>query len=375
MDTIISVQKAIVLNADQYGHWKARMKQMIRGINQDAWTAVEIGWGEPTIVTGGEKKPKPKEDWSEAERNASKFNAKALSVIFGAVEAEQFQLIQGSTSDKEAWEILLNSFEGDESVKRTRLDHLGSQFENLRWSDNDSVASFSAKLSAMAHEAFVLGKKYKEKKLVKKLLRCLPTKFGAHKAVLQMTTNTDELKFDKLVGMLKAQEMETDSSSVSTSSSAPRSVALVADKDTDRFQKIEDDIGMLVRNFGKMNSSSGRNQYDRQGGDRGNGRRRESLRCYECGGVGHIRADCPVAQQRELKCSECRGVGHTRRECPNSKKEKGVPLQSSDDSESEEDGKVIKNLVAFGARKEGSIKSSDSDLITDDEEYHVLLNK
>ncbi|KAF2568409.1 hypothetical protein F2Q68_00027632 [Brassica cretica] len=36
--------------------------------------------------------------------------------------------------------------------------------------------------------------------------------------------------------------METDSSSVSTSSSAPRSVALVADKDTDRFQKIEDDI-------------------------------------------------------------------------------------------------------------------------------------
>ncbi|XP_048619751.1 uncharacterized protein LOC106391669 [Brassica napus] len=227
----------------------------------------------------------------------------------------------------------------------------------------------------MAHEAFVLGKKYKEKKLVKKLLRCLPTKFGAHKAVSQMTTNTDELKFDKLVGMLKAQEMETDNSSVSTSSSAPRSVALVADKDTDRFQKIEDDIGMLVRNFGKTNSSSGRNQYGRHGGDRGNGRRRESLRCYECGGVGHIRFDCPVAQPRELKCSECGGVGHTRRECPNSKKGKGVPLQSSDDSESEEDGKVIKNLVAFGARKEGSIKSTDSDLSTDDEEYHVLLNK
>ena len=375
MDTIISVQKAIVLNADQYGHWKARMKQMIRGINEDAWTAVEIGWEEPTIVTGGEKKPKPKEDWSEAERNASKFNAKALSVIFGAVEAEQFQLIQGSTSAKEAWEILLNSFEGDESVKRTRLDHLGSQFENLRWSDNDSVASFSAKLSAMAHEAFVLGKKYKEKKLVKKLLRCLPTKFGAHKAVLQMTTNTDELKFDKLVGMLKAQEMETDSSSVSTSSSAPRSVALVADKDTDRFQKIEDDIGMLVRNFGKTNSSSGWNQYGRQGGDRGNSRRRERLRCYECEGVGHIKADCHVAQQRELKCSECRGVGHTRREFPNSKKEKGVPLQSSDDSEFEEDEKVMKNLVAFGARKEESSESSDSDVDTDSEDYHVLLKK
>jgi len=36
MDTIVSVQKAIMLNVDQYGHLKARMKQLIRGINEDA---------------------------------------------------------------------------------------------------------------------------------------------------------------------------------------------------------------------------------------------------------------------------------------------------------------------------------------------------
>ncbi|WZZ50611.1 hypothetical protein YC2023_050718 [Brassica napus] len=376
MDTIVSVQKAIMLKADQYGHWKARMKQMIQGINEDAWTAVKIGWEEPAIVTGDGKKPKPKDDWSEGERNASKFKAKALSVIFGAVEAEQFQLIQGSTSAKEAWEIMLNSFEGDVSVKRTRLDHLGSQFENLRWSDNDSVASFSAKLSGMAHEAFVLGKKYKEKKLVKKLLRYLPTKFGAHKAVLNMTTNTNELKFDKLVGMLKAEEMKTNNSSVYTSGGASRSIALAANKDGGRSPNVEDAMGMLARNLGKMlNSSGGRNQYGRQGGDRGNSRRRERLRCYECESVGHIKVDCPVAQRRKLKCSECRGVGHTRRECPNSKKEKCVLLQSSDDSESEEDGKVMKNLVAFGACKEESSESSDSNVDTDSEDYHVLLNK
>ena len=56
------------------------------------------------------------------------------------------------------------------------------------------MANFTAKLSVMAHEACVLGKKYNEKQLVKKLLRCLPTKFGGHKVVLNMTTNTDELK-------------------------------------------------------------------------------------------------------------------------------------------------------------------------------------
>ena len=64
------------------------------------------------------------------------------------------------------------------------MDHLWSHFENLKWSDADFVASFSAKLSAITHEAFVLEKNYKEKNLVKKLLRCLPTKFAAHKTVL-----------------------------------------------------------------------------------------------------------------------------------------------------------------------------------------------
>ena len=36
---------------------------------------------------------------------------------------------------------------------------------------------------------------------------------------------------------------------------------------------------------------------------------------------------------------------------------------------------MIKNLVAFSARKERYSESSDSDDDTDDGEYHVLLNK
>lgn len=50
-------------------------------------------------------------------------------------------------------------------------------------------------------------------------------------------------------------------------------------------------------------------------------------------------------------------------------------MQSSDDSDSEEDGKVIKKFVAFGVRKEESSESSDSDVSTNSEDYHVMLNK
>ncbi|KAF2546853.1 hypothetical protein F2Q70_00022021 [Brassica cretica] len=40
-----------------------------------------------------------------------------------------------------------------------------------------------------------------------------------------------------------------------------------------------------------------------------------------------------------------------------------------------EDGKVMENLVAFGARKEESSESSDSYINTDSEDYHLMLNK
>ena len=40
----------------------------------------------------------------------------------------------------------------------------------------------------------------------------------------------NEFKFENFVGMLKAEEMETNSSSVSTSSGASRNIALVAQK-------------------------------------------------------------------------------------------------------------------------------------------------
>lgn len=61
---------------------------------------MEIGWKKPTIIIKNGKKLKPKEDWSEADHNASKFNANTLSVIFVAIEGKPFQLIQESTLAK-----------------------------------------------------------------------------------------------------------------------------------------------------------------------------------------------------------------------------------------------------------------------------------
>ena len=72
------------------------MQHIIRGVDEDAWTSVEDGWSAPTVIMEDKTVgPKPKDQWTDGEKKASKFNSKALTVIFSSVDVEQFKIIQG----------------------------------------------------------------------------------------------------------------------------------------------------------------------------------------------------------------------------------------------------------------------------------------
>lgn len=72
-------------------------------------------------------------------------------------------------------DTLITYFEGNTSIRRTRIDHLVSRFENLRMGDDESIVGFISKISKIANESAVLGKNYTEKSLGKKLMRYLST--------------------------------------------------------------------------------------------------------------------------------------------------------------------------------------------------------
>ena len=227
-----------------YGYWKVRMRANLRGADEDIWIVVQSGWEEPWVMQEDDLKTlKSKKKWTATEKKLSKFNAKALDTIFSSVDGKQFELIQSCESAKEAWDILQNAFEGTENVRRKRLDLLASQFEDIRISDDEKIGEFSAKLSSIANEAQVLGKIYGDAKLVKKLLRCLPTKFAAHKAAINLTMNTDELKFAEVVGILKAEEMELESKF----SKPAQDSRVTIDEDIQRAQKLEESIHLMIQ--------------------------------------------------------------------------------------------------------------------------------
>ncbi|XP_010451301.1 PREDICTED: uncharacterized protein LOC104733421 [Camelina sativa] len=152
--------------------------------------------------------PKHRKKWTVEEKAESKHNSQALSVIFKSLPRAIFNQVQGCEAAKEAWDILVVMFEGTSRVKRTRLDNLASDFENLHMTETESVADYSSRLSGIAQEAVVLGKRYKDKKLVKKFLRSLPDKFQPHRSAIDVLLNSDELKYNQVVGMMQAFEIQ-----------------------------------------------------------------------------------------------------------------------------------------------------------------------
>lgn len=119
-----------MLDENNFRHWKVRIKQRLKGIKEDVWTAEDIGWAEPSVKTEDvESVSKPKENWTDSDKLGSKYNSKAISEIFNAIDPEHFKLVQGWNSAKDAWDTLVNYYEDTSTVKRTRLDHVAAQFE------------------------------------------------------------------------------------------------------------------------------------------------------------------------------------------------------------------------------------------------------
>lgn len=284
----------------------------------------------------------------------AKFNSRALSAIHASVTKKHFELIQGCEKAKEAWEILQTHLEGTSKVNSSRLDYLASKFENLKMGEHESVEEFSSLLSGIAHESLILGKKYKDKKLVKKFLRCVPSKYTAYKAAMSVSLNTDEISFNEVVGMLRAHEKEIDGGK------KRKGVALVSQESDDKEDE-DDPVNMLARRFDKVlhraESGQRRGSTSRRTAE-GEKRTSESekndqrvvVHCHECKGYGHYKTECPTVRRREINCYKCKGIRHIQLKCVNDQKrrhEKSMIGIDETYSEEDSDEEEMANFVAF----------------------------
>ena len=75
-------------------------------------------------------------------------------------------------------------------------------FPDLKMLEHETINDFNFKLCDIANEAFALGEKYSDMKLVRKTLRSLPERFAYKVAAIEEARDVQNMRLDELMGSL-----------------------------------------------------------------------------------------------------------------------------------------------------------------------------
>eukprot|EP00253_Pinus_taeda_P021714 PITA_21714 len=177
---------------------------------------------------------------------------------------------------KEIWDKIVLSYEGDEQVKRAKLQTLRIQYENIRMYNDESVANYSLRIDEIINCMKNLGEEIKEAVVVENVLRSLSLKFESKVSAIEEKENLQKITMSQLHGILIAYEMRKGE---------PSDMREVAFKASGKGYYYES---------GHMSEEEEESNFVKNL-QRGAGRFRGKLpfKCFACGRVGHYAAKCP----------------------------------------------------------------------------------
>ncbi|GJY48969.1 hypothetical protein Tco_0438925 [Tanacetum coccineum] len=168
-----------ILNSTNYTIWAVKIKALfnVYGI----WEALE---------------PKGEVD--------TKTNTMAIAYLFQALPEQLTLQVAHHTYAADIWNDLKARFVGIHKVKEARLQTLESEFENLKMKDSESLDEFTGKISQLVSQASNLGSTIENKRLVRKLLGSVPTKFIQIVAAIEQFADLNTMTFQEATKRLKA---------------------------------------------------------------------------------------------------------------------------------------------------------------------------
>eukprot|EP00253_Pinus_taeda_P003723 PITA_03723 len=180
-------------------------------------------------------------------------------------------------SAKEIWDKIVTSYEGDEQVKRAKLQTLRIQYETLKMNNDESLANYFLRVDEVVNCMKILGEEIKEAIVVEKVLRSLSPKFESKVSAIEEKENLRIITMSQLHGILTSYEMRKGGPS------DRREAAFKASGKGEYYEashipEEEEEESNFVKNL-----------------QRGSGRFRGKLpfKCFACGRVGHYATKCP----------------------------------------------------------------------------------
>jgi RNA-binding protein YhbY len=176
-----------------------------------------------------------------------------------------------------------------------------SRFEEIKMLEEETFEEFYSKISDLRNSMVSLGKPVSDVKLIRKILRYLPERSRIKVTIIEESKDLEEMKIEELVRSLQTYELSLPPVKKVKAIALKASKKKVEVSSGDDFEDEEKIVAMLAKNFRRLMRND---RFKKKFSERMKKAPRESepeepekkdprgLRCFECSGFGHIRADC-----------------------------------------------------------------------------------
>lgn len=210
----------------------------------------------------------------------------ALAAILRAVPPEMHSTLAVKATAKEAWDAIKSMRVGDARVREAKVQTLLKEFDAVRMRSGETIDELAMRMNGLANKMRTLGETFEEVKVVKKLLRIVPSKYTQVAIAIEQLLDLKTMSMEELVGRLKTAEDRSD-------------------------------------------LDEGANNYDQGGGDRLLLTEGEWLARHRSG-AGRKKGNFDI---RKVRCYTCQEYGHYSRDCTEPRKERALLAAATADDE------------------------------------------
>ena len=105
------------------------MRIFIQASDVKLWSVIINGSHTPTKLVNNVPIPKLESEWDEEDERKIQLNAKAMNLLYCALNASEFNRISTCNSAKEIWDRLEVTHEGTNQVKESKINMLVHKYE------------------------------------------------------------------------------------------------------------------------------------------------------------------------------------------------------------------------------------------------------
>ena len=134
---------------------------------------------------------------------------RALDALIAAVPPEmQFSLTSKRTA-KEAWDAIAAARIGSDRARKSTLQALRKEWENLAFKPGEDVDDFALRLNTLLQKMVQFGDDtYGEERAVEKLFRCVPEKYKQMARSIESLLDLSTMSIEEAIGRLKVVDSD-----------------------------------------------------------------------------------------------------------------------------------------------------------------------